>query len=215
MYCTCTCTPGGKHTNTPVRTLCMFTLQECTQYCLQVSHNSEHRGQEDQHPLMTLQLYPLHENMIYPKLSFNTGFIPKENTNNRPALPCQVKRLQNICIKDLIFVLNPQRCVSSTLFLTQRHSTTRKNHKSCLSPPALLWFLTTRLAATAHRLRAEASLMISLFSSLLRHIYHPSFIYIFISGCSILAISVLQSAQEIELHAQFAQHYLARHYFGL
>lgn len=39
--------------------------------------------------------------------------------------------------------------------------------------------------------------------------------HIFISGYSILAISVLQSAQEIELHAQFAQHYLARHYSGL
>lgn len=36
-----------------------------------------------------------------------------------------------------------------------------------------------------------------------------------ISGYGIVAISVLQSVQEIELHAQFAQHYLARHYSGL
>lgn len=68
--------------------------------------------------------------------SCNTGVIPEEKCNNRPSLPCQVKRLQSICIKDLIFVLNPQRCVSSTLLSTQRLSTTRKYHKSCLPPPS-------------------------------------------------------------------------------
>ena len=128
----------------------------------------------------------------------------------------QVKKLYNICMKDSIFVLSPPRCVSSTRLLTQRHTAQHgKTHKSGVPPPFLLRSLTTGLAAAAHRLRAERSLMISLFCSSLRHVDHPSVTYIFISGRSILAISLLQAAQEIELHAQFAQHYLARHYSAL
>lgn len=85
--------------------------------------------------------------------------------------------------------------------------------ESSLPLPFLLWFLTTRLAAAVQgllRIPGFFKKKICYFDTFIVLLSHK-----LISGYGIMAISVLQSAQEIELHAQFAQHYLARHYSGL
>lgn len=156
--------------------------------------------------------------MIYPKLSI--GSILRKAPITARRSPAKSRSFTTFYMKDLMFVLSPLRCVSSTLSLSFWRKGAAQ-HGKIINPASLPHFLPgaphhktgSHGPQTPELNRASGSFFLFFFH------YFDTFLiplsHIFISGRRILAISVLQSGQEIELHAQFALHYLARHYPAL